>query len=283
MTERDVSREDVLQANVYIHTSLIDLYDDQPHFLPENKAKVTAILEDLRRAVDPVVSGKAQLLDMGCGTGFLLALATPLFDELHGVDITPAMLEKVDLSSGKITLHCGAVEQTPFEDAAFDLVTAYSFMDHLYDLRPFLAEVFRVLKPGGRFYADQNANRAFWEEVGRLDGPLDSYSAIVQREVTAGLRSEEEYAKKRDIDTESFRIAEYIKTQENGIDAEQVLAIAREIGFKDCTVRYDWYLGQGKVMHGQSLADSAVVEAYLREVAPLSNHLFKYLRFDLSK
>jgi SAM-dependent methyltransferase len=283
VTERNVSREDVLQANVYIHTSLIDLYDDQPHFRPENKRKVSEILAGLRVAVAPTVSGKSKLLDMGCGTGFLLALAEPLFDELHGVDITPAMLEKVDLSSGKISLHCGPVEQTPFENDAFDLVTAYSFMDHLFDLQPFLAEVFRVLKPGGRFYADQNANRAFWEAVGRLDGPLESYSAIVQREITAGLRSEEEYAKKRDIDTESFRIAEYIKTQENGIDAEQVVAIAREVGFKSCTVRYDWYLGQGKVMHGQSFADSNVVEAYLREVAPLSDHLFKYLRFDLAK
>jgi len=51
----------------------------------------------------------------------------------------------------------------------------------------------------------------------------------------------------------------------------------------DCVVTYDWYLGQGKVMHQQSLEEAAVIEAYLREVAPLANHLFKYLRFDLTK
>jgi SAM-dependent methyltransferase len=280
---REVTREDVLRANVYIHTSLIDLYDDQPHFRPENKAKVAAILQGLRAQADPIVQGKSRLLDMGCGTGFLLGLAAPVFDELHGVDITPAMLEKVDTSSGRITLHCGPVEETPFEAESFDVVTAYSFMDHLYDLRPFLTEVFRVLKPGGVFYADQNANRAFWQAVGRLDGPLESYSPIVRREMTAGLRSEEEYAKQRDIDTESFRIAEYIKTQENGIDAAEVLALAREIGFSQATARPDWYLGQGKVMHQQSPADAEVVEAWLREAAPLTDHLFKYLRFDLVK
>lgn len=278
-----VNRDDVLKANVYIHSSLIELYDDQPHFRRENKEKVSRILDTLKARIAPVVQGKSRLLDMGCGTGFLLNLALPLFDQLDGVDITPAMLAKIDLSSGRIKLHCGQAEETPFENATFDLVTAYSFMDHLYDLEPFLAEVFRVLKPGGIFYADQNANRNFWETLGKLEGPLEKYSAIVAREMTAGLRSEEEYAKKRDIDTESFRIAEYIKTQENGIDAQSVVELARKIGFRECAVQYDWYLGQGKVMHTQSVEDARTVEAYLREVAPLSNHLFKYLRFDLLK
>lgn len=280
---REINREDVLQANVYIHTALIDIYDDSPHFRPENKDKVSGILAELRAKVAPVVSGPSRMLDMGCGTGFLLKLAEPYFDELHGVDITPAMLDKVDLSSGKITLHREVVEQTSLPDASFDLVTAYSFMDHLYDLRPFLTEVFRLLKPGGVFYGDQNANRGFWERVGELDGPLDSYSAIVQREMTAGLRAEEEYAKVRDIDTESFRVAEYIKSQENGLVADEVLALARDIGFSDCVAKYDWYLGQGKVMHTQSFEDAQVVENYLREAAPLTNHLFKYLRFDFTK
>lgn len=280
---REITREDVLKANVEIHTSLIDIYNDEPHFRPENLRKVSAILAGLRERVAPTVQGKARMLDMGCGTGFLLGLAEPLFDELHGVDITPSMLEKIDLSSGKITLHQVQAEQTPFEDASFDLVTAYSFMDHLYDLRPFLAEVFRVLKPGGVFYGDQNANRAFWRAVGALPGDPAAYPPLVRREMTAGLRVEEEYAKTRDIDTEAFRVAEYIKSQQDGIDADEVLAIAREIGFRDAVARYDWFLGQGNVLHGQGPAAAELVEAHLREVAPLGNHLFKYLRFDLTK
>jgi SAM-dependent methyltransferase len=280
---REITRDDVLSANIHIHTSLIDLYDDQPHFRTENKQKVSAILADLRSTMILPANGRSKLLDMGCGTGFLLGLAGDVFDELHGVDITPAMLDKIDTSSGKIHLHCGPAEKTPFEDGSFDIVTAYSFMDHLFELRSFLAEVYRVLKPGGIFYSDQNANRSFWEAVGMLDGQLEGYSAIVQREMTAGLRAEEEFAKKRDIDTEEFRTAEYIKTQANGIDAGEVVELARDIGFSDCQVKYDWYLGQGKVMHGQSFADAEIIENYLREVAPLSDRLFKYLRFDLRK
>lgn len=280
---KEITRDDVLKANIYIHTSLIDLYDDQPHFRSENKEKVSAILAELRNALDIPVGAPSKLLDMGCGTGFLLGLAVDYFDELHGVDITPAMLDKIDTSSGKIQLHCGSAEETPFEDGSFDIVTAYSFMDHLFELKSFLTEVYRVLKPGGVFYSDQNANRSFWNAVGRLDGSLDQYSAIVQREMTAGLRAEEEFAKKRDIDTEEFRTAEFIKTQANGINAKEVVELAREIGFSECCVKFDWFLGQGTVMHGQSFSDAEIIERYLHEVAPLSDHLFKYLRFDIKK
>jgi SAM-dependent methyltransferase len=280
---KEITRDDVLKANINIHTSLIDLYGDQPHFRPENKEKVSAILRGLRNAMALPAGGRSKLLDMGCGTGFVLGLAGDIFDELHGVDITPAMLDQIDTSSGRIHLHCGPAEKTPFEDDSFDIVTAYSFMDHLFELRSFLAEVYRVLKPGGIFYSDQNANRSFWDAVGSLAGPLDGYSAIVRREMTEGMRPEDEFAKTRDIDTEELRTAEYIKTQENGIVAGEVVELAREIGFSDCQVKYDWFLGQGKVMHNQSFADAQIVENYLREVAPLSDCLFKYLRFDLRK
>jgi ubiquinone/menaquinone biosynthesis C-methylase UbiE len=280
---KEITRDDVLEANIHIHTSLIDMYDDQPHFRVENKEKVSAILTELRNAMTLPVGGRSKLLDMGCGTGFVLGLASNLFDELHGIDITPAMLDKIDTSSGKIHLHRGLAEKTPFAESSFDIVTAYSFMDHLFELRSFLTEVYRVLKPGGVFYSDQNANRSFWDAVGKLAGPLGEYSAIVRREMTVGLRPEDELAKSREIDTEEFRAAEYIKTQENGIDAGEVIELAHSIGFSDCQVKYDWFLGQGKVMHNQSFADAEIVETYLREVAPLSDRLFKYLRFDIRK
>jgi hypothetical protein len=48
-------------------------------------------------------------------------------------------------------------------------------------------------------------------------------------------------------------------------------------------VSFDWFLGQGAVMHGQSFADAAVVDAYLRRVSPLADHLFKYVYFHAVK
>jgi ubiquinone/menaquinone biosynthesis C-methylase UbiE len=141
---------DVIRANVEVHSRLVEVYKNEPHFRPENQAKVRDMLVGLRQRAP---GGK--LLDIGCGTGFIINLARDVFDDIHGVDVTPAMLAKIDTSRGNITLHNTSAERLPFGHAEFDVVTGYSFLHHLEDFRPVLGEVFRVLKPGGTFqYGD---------------------------------------------------------------------------------------------------------------------------------
>jgi hypothetical protein len=48
-------------------------------------------------------------------------------------------------------------------------------------------------------------------------------------------------------------------------------------------VRFEWFLGQGAVMHGQSFEAADTVDAYLRRTLPLTGHLFKYLQFMVRK
>ena len=135
---------DVIEANIHVHTSLAEVYNkDEPHFRPENKAKVSSRLEALKQRVEG-----ERLLDLGCGTGFIIDLARPFFSTIRGVDITPAMLEQVDTEGHDIELHNGQVEDVPFEDNSFDALTAYSFLDHLEDQRAMLVEAKRVMKDG---------------------------------------------------------------------------------------------------------------------------------------
>ena len=155
----------VHDANIAVHSRMADRYDaEEPHFRPENQAKVRQRLLGLRARVP---GGK--LLDVGCGTGFIIHLALGVFDEIHGVDITPAMMARVRIDKGNITLHRTPAETLPFADASFDAATAYSFLDHLEDQGAVLREVARVLRPGGVFYADLNPNRLFWKAVGAID------------------------------------------------------------------------------------------------------------------
>jgi hypothetical protein len=55
------------------------------------------------------------------------------------------------------------------------------------------------------------------------------------------------------------------------------------VGFSRVDVTYEWFGGQGKILHGVSAAAAAHVDDYLRQALPLSRGLYKYLRFRAVK
>jgi ubiquinone/menaquinone biosynthesis C-methylase UbiE len=282
VTDGDSERTQIVRDNIAVHSSMAESYErDEPHYRPENKAKVRA---NLLRVTERVGTGR--LLDVGCGAGFVIGLLSDVFDEIHGIDPTKAMLDRVDTSRGNISLHEGVAEDLPFDHDTFDLVTAYSVLHHLADHRPVLAEVARVLRPGGVFYVDLEPNRAYWRAIGELeergvDG--SSVDEIVAREVRAVLHVADDVAEQFPIAAETFRSAEYIKSELGGFDADEFVEDARAAGFASCETTYEWYLGQGVLIHGPSAGDAAVVDGHLRRLLPLTAHLFKYLRFEATK
>jgi len=264
---------ETMKANIAVHSALADRYNElEPQFRPENLEKVGARLARLRAAAP---GGK--LLDIGCGTGFIIHLAVDHFTEIHGLDITPAMLARIRRDRGNITLHTAPAEALPFTDASFDAVTAYSFMDHLDDPLAVLKQAARVLRPGGLFYADLVPNRLFWQSLRGLRDAT-GLSDIVAREYRMVMAEAERVQDTYGIDANTLNAAEPGKKQ-GGILPLEFRAQAMAAGFTDCEIHFDWFLGQGTVMHGQSFADAATIEAYLRRAAPLADHLFKYVYF----
>lgn len=273
---------EVMRANIDVHTAMVEVYDQEPHFRPENQARVRKVLEQLSADV-----GGGKLLDIGCGTGFVIHLARDLFREIHGVDVTPAMLAKVDTRGGHITLHNQPAEELPFEDGSFDAVSSYAFIHHLENYSTVIAEAFRVLRPGGKLYVDLEPNRAFWQTFTDLEKRKltsgETYSDIVEKEITAVLHTDEQVSEDFDIDPETFNQAEYTKHILGGVDGDEFVALCKQLGFSSCAIYPMWFLGQGAVSHGQSFEDAAVIEAYLQRITPLSTRLFKYLRFVATK
>lgn len=270
----------VVQANIDLHTVLADSYDEsEPHFRPENKDKVRSKLEELQKRC-----GGNRLLDLGCGTGFIIGLSKEIFTEIHGVDVTQAMLNRVDRSSGNITLHLTAAESVPFPDDYFDLVTAYSFLHHVEDYRSVLREAFRVLKPGGVFYTAQDPNRWFWKAVEQLNGRVpESLQPIVAKAYDAVMNTDATLEQRFGTPQSLVQAAEPVRAILGGLEPNEVKQDAVAIGFRICEVRLEWFLGEGEVMHGQSSEAAATIDAYLRSASPLTDHLFKYVQFTLVK
>jgi ubiquinone/menaquinone biosynthesis C-methylase UbiE len=268
-----------LEANRRVHARLSDVYEaTEPHFRPENQAKVRARLADVRAACPG-----GRLLDVGCGTGFVIRNAIGLFDDIHGVDITPEMMARIGPLPQPVRLHEARAEALPFPDAAFDAVTAYSFLDHVDDIGAVLREMARVLRPGGRAYIDLVPNRAFWRALQAvLLAQADALPAPLAREVRMVHANAEAVAAAHGVAVEDFVAAEPGK-REGGLDPDTVEATALAAGFRTATTHHDWFLGQGAVLHGPDPAHADVVDAWLRGVLPVSRPLYKYLWFVLER
>ena len=91
----------------------------------------------------------ARLLDCGCGTGNNLELLAR-FGSAYGFDLTAAGLE-IGRESGRTRLVRASVTAVPFPDEAFDVVTSFDVLYSLEhsDERAAVAEMYRVVKPGG--------------------------------------------------------------------------------------------------------------------------------------
>jgi ubiquinone/menaquinone biosynthesis C-methylase UbiE len=95
-----------------------------------------------------------RVLDVGCGTGYLLRLLAaryPEAAELTGIDAAPSMIKAAEQAAedGRLRFTVGTAESLPFPDGAFDLVVSTTSFDHWVDQGAGLRECARVLGSGG--------------------------------------------------------------------------------------------------------------------------------------
>jgi ubiquinone/menaquinone biosynthesis C-methylase UbiE len=101
-----------------------------------------------------VQAAPVRVLDVGCGTGYLLRLLAeryPQATELAGIDAAPSMIETAEQAAEdeRLRFTVGVAERLPYPDDIFDLVVSTTSFDHWADQQAGLRECARVLAPGG--------------------------------------------------------------------------------------------------------------------------------------
>jgi ubiquinone/menaquinone biosynthesis C-methylase UbiE len=123
-----------------------------------------------------VVDGH-RVLDAGCGSGALSAALRERGAIVTGFDSSPAMVEIArDLLGANADLHVADLSQPlPFADGAFDDIVVSLVLHYLQDWTGPLAELRRVLKPGGRLVLSVNHPTVY-----KVFYPDADYFAITQ-------------------------------------------------------------------------------------------------------
>jgi SAM-dependent methyltransferase len=90
---------------------------------------------------------QGDLLEIGCGFGYLLDEARPFFDQRIGTDFSPCACE----AAGKVAdqVYLGGLEQIS-DDVSVDVVIALNVLEHTYDPVKFLADSKEILRPNGK-------------------------------------------------------------------------------------------------------------------------------------
>jgi demethylmenaquinone methyltransferase / 2-methoxy-6-polyprenyl-1,4-benzoquinol methylase len=103
-----------------------------------------------RLTAEAVVRPGDRVLDGCCGTGDLAIACVRLGGKVTGLDFSPRMLERARRKSSAVAWVEGDLLALPFEDASFDAATVGFGVRNVADLGRGLAELTRVLVPGGQ-------------------------------------------------------------------------------------------------------------------------------------
>ncbi len=91
-----------------------------------------------------------KILDAGCGIGMFMEKFSEFTDKdnVYGFDVDP---RKIEIAKKKFkNAVVGGEEKLPFKDNFFDIIWLHEVLEHVDHNEPFLADLTRILKPGGK-------------------------------------------------------------------------------------------------------------------------------------
>lgn len=261
----------VIEANRRVHSSLIlsGEYQKSPHRNPESINRVRSILSEIYPINKPIVH-----LDVGCGDGFIFE-CKPADWVSYGIDITPEMLKVCATNHPEAKLQLACAEKLPFPDGFFDVVTCYSFLDHLESTGNFYSEAIRILKPNGIFYFGLNPNREF--NLALMRSSNFKLSKVLMEQVDLALEYQKAfddgayYENNFGINKNDLMLCEPGKSIADGLSPAEECVKLKNLGISQIEIKYEWVLQQNRL--NTNLVKNLI------DFLPFTSACFKY--FDV--
>ncbi len=111
-------------------------------------------------------SPQIQILDVGCGAGFLSNYLAKENFQVTALDLSASSLEVARRrdSTGTVRYVLADAYDIPFDEGKFDVVTSTDFLEHVTDPRRVIQEISRVIKPNGFFFF-HTFNRSWFSKL----------------------------------------------------------------------------------------------------------------------
>lgn len=159
---------------------IADIYDSQRAHPPEAAAQIG-------QAFVAELGAGARVLELGVGTGRIALPAAAAGLHVTGIDVSSGMLvvaaENAHAAGVTLDLHQGDAHDLPFPDHSFDAALAVHVLHLLSDWRRALAEVARVVRPGGALIQGSD-----WRDPDSCVGRLRSQLRLTLIELMPGSR-----------------------------------------------------------------------------------------------
>lgn len=155
MAAEPLTEIDPKRANVVYHDWEADTYDEKWSISFDQRC-IDYAVGRFAKAMGGQPRRFGTVLEVGCGTGFFLlnVAQAGYVGRAHATDISEGMVRVCVANGARLGIdvegRTADAERLPYDDDTFDLVMGHAFVHHIPDLDRAFAEMWRVLKPGGR-------------------------------------------------------------------------------------------------------------------------------------